>query len=43
MQQCLVEGGVQLLRWLTVLIEGFQVSDIVERQRNLPVEVGDAY
>ena len=45
------EWGVsplELLEWPTGLIEGFQVFDIVERQRspgtgrNLPVEVGDA-
>jgi hypothetical protein len=31
-----------LLEWPTVLIEGFQACDIVEGQRNLPVEVGGA-
>ena len=39
------EWGVsplELLEWPTALIEGFQACDIVERQRNLPVEVGDA-
>jgi hypothetical protein len=39
------EWGVsplELLEWPTVLVEGFQACDIVEGQRNLPVEVGDA-
>jgi hypothetical protein len=33
---------LELLEWPTALIEGFQACDIVEGQRNLPVEVGDA-
>jgi hypothetical protein len=39
---------LELVKWPTVLVEGFQVCDIVERQRSptkgrdLPVEVGDA-
>ena len=39
---------LELTEWPTMLVEGFQACDIVERQRrpdtrrNLPVEVGDA-
>jgi hypothetical protein len=33
---------MELLEWPTVLVEGFQACDIVEGQRNLPLEVGDA-
>ena len=39
------EWGVsplELVQWPTTLVEGFQACDIVEAQRNLPVEVGDA-
>jgi hypothetical protein len=30
---------LEFLEWPTVLVEGFQACDIVEGQRNLPVEV----
>ena len=33
---------LELMQWPTALVEGFQACDIVEGQRNLPVEVGDA-
>ena len=35
-------SSLELLEWPTTLVEGFQACDIVEGQRNLPVEVGDA-
>jgi hypothetical protein len=30
------------MAWPVMLVEAFQACDIVERQRNLAVEVGDA-
>jgi hypothetical protein len=33
---------LELLQWPTVLVEGFQACDVVEAQRNLLIEVGDA-
>ena len=32
---------MELMEWPALLIEAFQACDIVEGQRNLPVEVGD--
>jgi len=33
---------LELLGWPVLLVEGFQACDVVEAQRNLAVEVGDA-